>query len=169
MAIIQETVSTGSRAMIDPRELIDTCYKLVSQAPTVPPSQADMRRAIRAAYYALFHTLAASNADLIAGQPQSSLSAYAWERVYRRLDHGRAQNNLRGVLDRLSQTGENFVRTFVDLQDRRHEADYDPGATITRTRTLNIIANAEVAIRDFARLSEEERRFIAAQSLFDRR
>ena len=128
-----------------------------------------MRRAISTAYYALFHTLAASNAELIAGQPQSNLSSYAWERVYRRLDHGRDRNNLRGILDQLSQTGENFVHTFIDLQDRRQEADHDPGATITLTRTLNIIASADVAIRYFAQLSEEERRLIAAQSLFDRR
>ena len=77
--------------MIDPNELIATCHKLVPQSTDSPPSEADMRRAISAAYYALFHTLAASNAELIAGQPQSSVSAYAWERVYRRLDHGRAR------------------------------------------------------------------------------
>ena len=155
--------------MIDPQELIDTCHKLVPPGATPPPSQADMRRAISTAYYALFHTLAASNAELIAGQPQSSISSYAWERVYRRLDHGRAQNNLRGVLGQLSPSGENFTRTFIDLQDRRQEADYDPNAPITRTRTLNIIARADTAIRDFAQLTQEERRLLAAQSMFDRR
>ena len=36
-----------------------------------------MGRAISTAYYALFHTLAASNAELIAGQPQSSMFYYA--------------------------------------------------------------------------------------------
>ena len=111
--------------MIHSQELIDTCHKLVPQTPTTPPSQADMRRAISTAYYALFHTLAASNAEHIAGQPQSNMSSYAWERVYRRLDHGRAQNNLRAVLGQLSPNGENFARTFIDLQDRRQEADYD--------------------------------------------
>lgn len=155
--------------MIDPRELIDTCHRLAPQTPTPPPSQADMRRAISTAYYALFHTLAASNADLIAGQPLSSISSYAWQRVYRRLDHGRAQNNLRGVLSQLSPSGENFARTFIDLQERRQEADYDPNASITRTRTLNIIAQAQIAISDFARLTQEERRLLAAQSMFDRR
>ena len=155
--------------MIDPQELIATCYKLVPPTALPPPSQADMRRAISTAYYALFHTLAASNAELIAGQPRSSISSYAWERVYRRLDHGRAQNNLRGVLSQLSQSGENFARTFIDLQDRRQEADYDPNASITRTRTLNIIARADTAIGDFAQLTQEERRLLAAQSMFDRR
>lgn len=155
--------------MIDPQELIDTCHKLVPPAATRPPSQSDMRRAISTAYYALFHTLAASNAELIAGQPQSNMSSYAWERVYRRLDHGRAQNNLRGVLGQLSPSEENFARTFIDLQDRRQEADYDPNAPTTQTRTLNIIARADTAIRDFAQLTQEERRLLAAQSMFDRR
>ena len=155
--------------MIDPRELIATCYKLASPAVIPPPSEADLRRAISAAYYAVFHTLAASNAELIAGLPQSDMSSQAWERVYRRLDHGRAQNNLRAVLPYLSPSGANFARTFIDLQRLRHEADYNPNAAIDLADTLNTISLAETAIRDFAQLTEEERRFIAAQSLFDRR
>lgn len=155
--------------MIDPQELIDTCYKLSPLAANPPPSQADMRRAISTAYYALFHTLAASNAELIVGQPQSNISSYAWERVYRRLDHGRARNNLRAALNLLSQTGENFARTFIDLQEQRQEADYNPNARFIRSETINIIARAQTAIRDFAQLTQEERRFLAAQSMFDRR
>ena len=155
--------------MIDPNELIATCHKLVPQSTDSPPSEADMRRAISAAYYALFHTLAASNAELIAGQPQSSVSAYAWERVYRRLDHGRAQNNLRAALNLLSPTGEYFARTFIELQSLRMEADYNPNAVIVRSDAVNIIALAETAIRDFAQLTQEERRLLVAQSMFDRR
>ena len=155
--------------MIDPQELIDTCYKLVPQSATPPPSDADLRRAISAAYYAVFHTLAASNAELIAGQPQSGISAYAWERVYRRLDHGRARNNLRAILNLLSPAGENFARTFIELQNLRLEADYNPNATIISSDAVNAIAQAETAIRDFAQLTQEERRLLVAQSMFDRR
>ncbi len=155
--------------MIDPQELISACYKLVSPNAVTPPSEADLRRAVSTAYYAVFHTLTASNAELIAGRPQSVMSSHAWERVYRRLDHGRAQNNLRGVINQLSPPGENFARTFVDLQNLRQQADYDPHFSITDTITLNSIELAESAISAFALLSEEERRFIAAQSLFDRR
>ena len=155
--------------MIDPQELIDACYKLVPPAATTQPSDADLRRAISTAYYALFHTLAASNADLIAGQPQSDIPSYAWDRVYRRLDHGRTQNNLRGILNRLSQNGQNFATIFIELKDQRDEADYNPNAPIIHSETLNAISRTETAIRDFAQLSEEERRLIAAQSLFDRR
>ena len=155
--------------MIEPSELLDTCRKLVPQSADPPPTQADLRRAISTAYYAVFHTLAASNAELIAGQPQSSISTYAWERVYRRLDHGRAQNNLRAVLNLLSPPGAFFARTFIELQGMRQEADYDPNFSITRTRTLNTIAEAETAIRNFAQLTQEERRLLVAQSMFDRR
>ena len=155
--------------MIDPQELIDTCYKLVPQSATPPPSDADLRRAISAAYYAVFHTLAASNAELIAGQPQSGISAYAWERVYRRLDHGRARNNLRAILNLLSPAGENFARTFIELQNLRLEADYNPNATIISSDAVNAIAQAETAIRDFAQVTQEERRLLVAQSMFDRR
>ena len=155
--------------MIDPQELINTCYKLSPQAANPPPSQADMRRAISTAYYALFHTLAASNAELIAGAPQSNVSSYAWDRVYRRLDHGRARNNLRSAISLLSQTGENFARTFIELQDQRQEADYNPNARVTLSDTINIIARAQTAIRDFTQLAQEERRLLAAQSMFDRR
>ncbi len=49
--------------MIDPQELIATCSRLVPQAAIPPSSEADMRRAISTAYYAVFLTLAASNAD----------------------------------------------------------------------------------------------------------
>lgn len=155
--------------MIDPQELIATCHKLTPPAASPSPSEVDLRRAISTAYYAIFHTLAASNADLIAGQPQSNVSAYAWERVYRRLDHGRTRNNLRAVLNLLSPGGENFASTFIALHDLRQEADYDPNFTITYLNTVNTIARAETAIRDFAQLTQEERRLLAAQSMFDRR
>ena len=89
--------------------------------------------------------------------------------VYRRLDHGRAQNNLRAVLGQLSPSGENFAHTFIDLQDRRQVADYDPNAQVVRSDTVNIVAQAQTAIRDFAQLTQEERRLITAQSMFERR
>ena len=151
--------------MIDPQELIDTCRKLV----TPPASDADIRRAISTAYYALFHTLAASNADLIADQPLSSRSAHAWDRVYRRLEHGRTRNNLRADRHLLSQTGDDIVRTFIEAQGHRLEADYDPNAQLNLSLAINIITQADTAVRHFIQLTEEERRFLAAQSMFDNR
>ena len=151
--------------MIDPQELIATCRKLVSP----PSSDTDIRRAISTAYYALFHTLAASNADLIAGQPGSNRSAHAWDRAYRRLEHGRARNNLRADRNLLSQTGDEFVRILIEAQGHRLQADYDPNAQLNLSLAVNIIARADTAARNFAQLTEEERRFLAAQTMFDSR
>ena len=151
--------------MIDPEELIDACRKLL--APT--PSDADIRRAISTAYYALFHTLAASNAELVAGQPYSAASEHAWERTYRRLEHGRARNNLRADRNLLSQNGDDFVALFIEAQGYRMQADYGPNAPVNLSLAVNIVARADAAVRSFFQLTEEERRFLAAQSMFDSR
>ena len=151
--------------MIDPQELMDTCRKLV----TPPTSDADIRRVISTAYYALFHTLAASNAELVAGQPSSTMSAHAWNRIYRRLEHGRARNNLRADRNLISQNGHDFVRLFTEAQGHRLQADYDPNAQLNLSLALNVITRADAAVRSFAQLTEEERRFLAAQSMFDSR
>ena len=132
-----------------------------------PASDADIRRAISTAYYALFHTLAASNADLIADKPLSSRSAHAWGRVYRCLEHARARNNLRADRHLLSQTGDDIVRTFIEAQEHRLEADYDPNAQLNLSLAINIITQADTAVRNFIQLMEEELRFLAAQSMFD--
>ena len=79
----------------------------------------------------MFHTLAASNAELIAGQRSLPCRPTPGSVCYRRLDHGRAQNNLRGVVNQLSPPGESFARTFIDLQGVRQQADYDPNFSIT--------------------------------------
>ena len=97
-----------------------------------------MRRAISTAYYAVFRTQAVSNAQLFAGQPATSLSTIACERVYRPLDHGRAQRNLRKVVNQLSRQGARFDR-------------------------------AQTAVNQFAQLSQDEQRFMAARSMFDKR
>ena len=155
--------------MIDPNELIATCYKLMPPTATPPPSQADLRRAISAAYYAVFHTLAAPNAELVAGQPKSSMSSYAWERVLPPLGPRQSAEQSPGGSEPTVPTRRNFARAFIDLQDSRHRADYNPNAPIDISLTVNIIARAETVIGDFARLPEEERRLFAAQSMFDRR
>ena len=52
------------------------------------PTQARLRRAVSSVYYAMFHTLAVTAADLFIGEARGA----AWHRVYRALEHGRARN-----------------------------------------------------------------------------
>ena len=49
------------------------------------------------------------------------------------------------------------------------QADYDPNAQLNLSLAVNIITRADAAIRNFALLTEEETRLLAAQSMFNSR
>ena len=73
-----------------PRDLIQTARRL-AQPGAAQPTQADLRRAVSTAYYALFHCLAATAADLLTGSSRSP----EWHQVYRALEHGKARSACR--------------------------------------------------------------------------
>ena len=53
------------------------------------PSDTELRRALRCAYYAMFHTLCRCCADSMAGEnPTGTLPLEKWEQDYRAPDHG---------------------------------------------------------------------------------
>ena len=114
-----------------------------------PPTDEHIRRAISSAYYALFHALATSNADVLIGPPQDQKTAEAWTRVYRSLNHGPARQILRRHRQEFSQGSQIFADTFSDLQNQRHSADYDPTAVFTGNQPTIWLAEAEVAIIDY--------------------
>ena len=68
------------------RDLIETARGLTELSPR-RPSQANLRRAVSTAYYALFHSLAATVADALMGKRRSD----AWHQTYRALEHGSAR------------------------------------------------------------------------------
>jgi hypothetical protein len=59
------------------------------------PSPDFLRRAISTAYYAMFHTLATSNANLVV-RTKTAANQSAWTTTYRSLRHFRAENPLYG-------------------------------------------------------------------------
>ena len=68
------------------QELIVTASKLAKPNP-MKPRQADLKRAVSTAYYALFHTLAQTCADHLIGTGLRRNNP-AWSQVYRSLEHG---------------------------------------------------------------------------------
>lgn len=80
------------------------------------PSQEALRRAISTAYYAMFHALATSNANILVGQKTPS-NQPDWTSTYRSLRHFRAENPLYGwphLFSPLTRTvGGTFEFTFV--------------------------------------------------------
>ena len=146
--------------------LINTGRDLLNPQRTgQPPTDEHIRRAISSAYYALFHALAASNADALIGAPQDRITAAAWSRVYRGLDHGTARRELQRHRQEFSAGAEIFADTFQDLQNRRHSADYNHNAVFTINQPTIWLAEAEVAVIDYLQVDRNERAYIAAVTL----
>ena len=153
-----------------PPDLLDVAKTLASTGGR-RPKEASLRRATSTAYYALFHALAACCADSIVGGAGSNRSAPAWRQVYRALDHGHAKNQCRNtsVLQHFPVAVQDFARTFADLQERRHSADYDPHFVITKSEAVNDIANAELAIQKLKSANLKDKRAFAAWVMFKQR
>ena len=137
--------------------------------PNAQPLQDSLRRAVSTAYYALFHALTSSNADCLVGTPHDPLSEHAWSRVYRGLNHNAARRSLLQDSGLFSPQIKQFASAFAQLQDLRHQADYDPNKIFTLDEVLDWIDLAEAAIESFMQADPDERKMVAIQSLIGRR
>ena len=148
-------------------DLIEAACVLTEAGPD-RPTQARLRCAVSTAYYAMFHCLAATVANLFIGQERTP----AWHRAYRALEHGGARSACREVRTmREFPTGiREFAKTFAELQIMRQQADYalDTEA-YTTSDVLRYITSAERAIGQFEQADIEARRSFAAHALFRRR
>lgn len=129
------------------------------------PSHEHVRRAASNAYYAVFHSLAQSNATALIGPPTNPTTAAAWSRIYRGLDHTTARRELQRHRQDFSLQAKVFTDAFADLQQRRHLADYDPDAVITVNDAATHLDRAESAILGFAQVTLDERVHIATLTL----
>ena len=116
-------------------------------------------------YYALFHGLAECCADELfnrnmRGQP-------GWVRIYRAVSHGRAQEACRSrETHSLPIEIRDFASLFVDLQDKRHRADYDPLAVFYKSEVERFILDTRAVLREFENADRRQRRSFAALVLF---
>ena len=148
-------------------DLIEAARAL-AESGDAPPTQARLRRAVSTAYYAMFHALAASAADLFIGSTRNP----AWHRAYRALEHGRARSAcLQGqAMRELPAEVRDFAEVFVVLQKTRQQADYamDMDA-YEKSDILRRIAAVERAISRFEQADADARRSFAAHVLFRQR
>lgn len=150
-------------AILDPEHLFEQAESLLVPPAGGPPRQVNIRRAISAAYYGLFHATLSAAADQFIGMTKRSSPLYAL--VYRAVDH----RALRVLCEEVKKPtlspryqpyqpsngfGVNIVAFAVavlELQEKRHEADYNP---MTRMKSLDAklaIAAARAALRRFER------------------
>lgn len=156
-------------ADLNSRDLLNTARGLAKVGPR-RPTQANLRRATSTAYYAMFHCLASSSADLLIGKTRRR--SLAWHQVYRGLEHGTARKACqhRKALESLPPAILDFAEKFVDLQQKRQRADYalDSGP-YRKSDVLADITTAESAIRQFEQADVEARRSLATNVLFRQR
>jgi hypothetical protein len=153
-----------------PLDLLDTAHDLVS-VRRGRPKQGHLRRSISSAYYAMFHALARCCADLLIGGPGAKRSKPAWRQVYRALDHGTARSacSSKTMIAKFPREIQDFSDVFVQLQSKRHQADYDPDATTYKSVVLVNITIVETVIRELSNVPLKHRRAFAAWVMFRKR
>ncbi len=126
--------------------------------PGRTPRQADLRRAISSAYYALFHAVAIAVADDIVGSTRRASSRYAL--LYRSIDHRKLRELCEDVgkqtppkkIARYVPTG-GFgsdlmlaADAVIDLQEKRHLADYDPAFRAAKSDVVVAVTTGRTAL-----------------------
>ena len=132
------------------------------------PRQAELRRAVSAAYYAMFHTLALCGANTLVGATRANRSQAEWVQVYRALEHGHARNRCsnRVAMSGFSPETQRFGELFVLMQRERQAADYDPNASFSRYEAIEFVDEAARIIAEFENADARERRAFAIFVLF---
>jgi hypothetical protein len=136
------------------------------------PSQINLRRATSAAYYAVFHLLIKEAVEsMIPAQPPG-LRAKASRALphadlkavckgFQGLQHDRLATLLGGPIP---PELRRISKTFVDLQEERHAADYDINLKLSQSAVLSSVANAENVFADWQliRHTDQAKVFLAA-------
>ena len=141
-----------------PQDLIAQAESLARREPK-RPKQASLRRAVSSAYYGVFHFLIDEACRLILSGKADHRPLR--EQLARGFDHSRMKSasNAFANTDRqnpwvalfgappvLPPAIRQVARTFVQLQEERHEADYDLAKTFTRSEVLTTITRARTAM-----------------------
>lgn len=162
-------------------DLLEQAEQLATLDPR-RPKQVNLRRAVSSAYYALFHLLTSEAAALYAQEP--GLAA----RINRTFNHGEMKKVSAMIAnDKLPKgiqsPGGAYVSTddrkvdlktvanaFVDLQQARHDADYDLSRSFRRQEALAFIGKAREAFEAWKRVrsSDDARLYLACFHLWKR-
>lgn len=145
---------------MDGRGYLLTAKKLLRDNP----SEEDLRRAISTIYYALFHHICQHFSEIVL-HPSGGRFERAQLQAYRYLDHFPAKKKCQAVRGNMALKFPaamiNFADAFVDLQQLRNEADYNPAQCPSEASILNLIGTAEEAIVAFDAEPVECRRAFA--------
>ena len=149
---------------MDPQHLLQLAADLAEINPR-RPRRVDLCRAVSTTHYALFHCLAHTCADRLAGRAGTVGNRPMWRRVYRTPDHRQAKARCERVPSSFPDGVRQFGRTFATLQDKRHFADHDPDFRIAKSEVITDINDARTAIDRFLEAPANIRRDFALHVL----
>jgi len=154
-------------------DLLDQAEHLAGKEPR-KPKQASLRRAASASYYALFHLLVDEAVlGLVKGPDPDGLRNL----LRRAFDHGEMRTmcaafsggtlpaSLAATLGGpVPADLRRVAKVFLELQQARHEADYDLSRSFTRADVQGLIAKTRDAFHGWeaVRTSEAARLYLAA-------
>ena len=168
-------------AVLDPDELFEQAEFLVASRRPGPPRQVDVRRAVSAAYYAVFHFICTEAADFVIGQRYQREARYA--QVYRSVDHRDIRSACAAVqaakpdvaVARLAPSNgfaarlQEFAAGTIELQVRRHTADYDPSGLLRTKHAHLMVSLGRSTISAFRDTDADNRAAFLTIILFKRR
>lgn len=160
----------------DPDRLFEHADMLIDN----PRGETDLRRAISAAYYALFHSILRAAADLVCGAANRATPRY--NLAYRSVDHKR----LKTVCEQLKASKINdkvkpyepiggfgdiadFAKLALILYEQRIQADYDLLRHFTVRKAQLVVIEARNAMRKFEAATAEQREAFLTLLLFEPR
>lgn len=126
------------------RELLQQAYHLASKEPK-RPKDASLRRAVSAAYYSVFHFLIHEASRFLVSGAREELRL----RLVRCFEHKRMKEAAQALNKGSDPVLLRMAQTFVDLQQQRHDADYNLAKKFRRTEVRALLASAKVAIEDW--------------------
>src|SRR3954447_18366331 len=156
--------------VVNPNHLLDQADRLIAPPVGGAPRQADLRRAISAAYYCVFHAIAAEAADTFIGRTQRQSALY--ELIYRTIDHrllrklceDMAKPTMPAKYSKYVPTsgfGMDLVAVataVADLQENRHRADYDPHLRVQMSDAILAVTTSRTALALFRSANRTRRK-----------
>ncbi len=155
--------------VLNPEHLLQQAARLIESPQPGPARQVDIRRAISACYYSVFHRVLCAAADTAIGRVHRATARYA--RVYRSVEH----RDLRTICDIAKRSSlpvgyqehgpvggfvaniRAFAESVVWLQERRHAADDDPRPRYHAGHAREAIIVAAAAHQDWRAAPTEQK------------
>ena len=108
---------------------------------------------------------------MLVGKIKAIRSQPAWQQTYRALDHNQARQKCvhSSRMALFPPDIQEFAAAFVRMQEFRHQADYDPLATFSRSSVLQWIEEAQDVITRFKKVVVKDRRAFAVYVLLKHR